>query len=260
MSPLDDPGSSSSSDEDHSLITQAETRPRGFQPWGFKELRFRIDNFSGKDGSDDFEALVEDYKEVTAYCGWTDDQRAWWFSWFLSGPAKVTWQRSLKNTDKASWDRTVEIYCGQYGIHLDPRTAYQQCQELHHEMFGSAQGLLDAMRDYQHMAPRKLTDETLESILWNEVPVELQKEVKEITDGSVQELLHKLLRAEAVLQERARWSTQQTSKRYLVVAGVKPQSYSNPDVELVPHKKQQQDTNYSREMSMQRVKCFNCHQ
>jgi len=71
-----------------------------------------------------------------------------------------------------------------------------------------AQGLLDAMQDYQCMAPRKLTDETLESILWNKVPIELQKEVKENTDGSVKELLHKLLKAETVLQERARSSTQ----------------------------------------------------
>jgi len=54
------------------------------------------------------------------------------------------------------------------------------------------------------MALRKLTDETLELILWNKVPVELQQEVKEITDGSVQELLHRLLRAEATLQERTR--------------------------------------------------------
>ena len=41
------------------------------------------------------------------------------------------------------------------------------------------QGLLDAMRDYQRMAPNKLTDDVLESILWNKVPVELEKEVKE---------------------------------------------------------------------------------
>ena len=55
------------------------------------------------------------------------------------------------------------------------------------------------------MAPQKLTDVCLESILWNKVPVELQREVKEITtDGSVHELLQKLLRAEAVIQERAR--------------------------------------------------------
>ena len=56
------------------------------------------------------------------------------------------------------------------------------------------------------MAPRKLTDDTLESILWNKVPVELQQEVKEITDGSVQELLQKLLRAESVIAERKRRS------------------------------------------------------
>ena len=39
----------------------------------------------------------------------------------------------------------------------------------------SAQGLLEAMRDYQRMAPTKLTDETLESILWNKAPVRLQR-------------------------------------------------------------------------------------
>ena len=70
--------------------------------------------------------------------------------------------------------------------------------------FGSAQGLLDAMRDYQRMAPEKLTDATLESILWNKVPIALQQELKEILDGSVQELLQKLLRAEATLRERER--------------------------------------------------------
>ena len=42
----------------------------------------------------------------------------------------------------------------------------------------SVQGLMKAMHDYQRMAPRKLTDDTLESILWNKVPVELQQEVK----------------------------------------------------------------------------------
>ena len=96
------------------------------------------------------------------------------------------------------------MYQGQYGIHLDPRTAYQRCHELRYDQFSSVQGLLDAMRDYQRMAPHKLRDETLESILWNKVPVELQQEVKEITDGSVQELLQKLLRAESVIAERKR--------------------------------------------------------
>ena len=112
----------------------------------------------------------------------------------------------MKSEDKSLWEKIVEVYKGQYGIHLDPCTAYQRCHELSYDQFGSAQGLLDAMRDYQRMAPNKLTDETLESILWNKVPIELQKEVKEIPDGSVQELLHRLLRAEAVLAERRRRS------------------------------------------------------
>ena len=66
MSPLDDPSSNSSSDEDHSLIAQAEAHPKGLQPRGFKKILFRIDKFSGKDGNNDFEVWVEDYKEPTA--------------------------------------------------------------------------------------------------------------------------------------------------------------------------------------------------
>ena len=68
------------------------------------------------------------------------------------------------------------------------------------------------MREYQRMAPERLSDSILESILWNKVPVELQKEVGEITDGSVQELLMKLLRAESVVAERKRRSQDTTDK------------------------------------------------
>ena len=42
----------------------------------------------------------------------------------------------------------------------------------------------------------------MESILWNKVLLELQQELKEIPDGSVQELLQKLLCAEITIQER----------------------------------------------------------
>ena len=59
---------------------------------------------------------------------------------------------------------------------MDPRTAYQRCHDLQYNRFGSVQGLLEAMRDYQHMAPQKLSDANLESILWNKVPIKLQKE------------------------------------------------------------------------------------
>ena len=68
------------------------------------------------------------------------------------------------------------------------------------------------MREYQRMAPEKLSDSTLESILWNKIPIELQQEVKEITDVSVQKLLMKLLRAEAVVAERKRRSRETTEK------------------------------------------------
>ena len=171
---------------------------------GFRSLTNRIDKFSGKQGDDDFELWLLDFTEATNDCGWSNQQRARWFSWFLSGPAKGTWQHTVKEGDKTSWSKIVGIYRGQYGVHLDPRTAYQRCQELQYSQFGSAQGLLDAMRDYQRMAPRKLNDETLESILWNKVPIELQKELGEIPDGFVQELLQRVLCAEMVIQERAR--------------------------------------------------------
>ena len=86
---------------------------------------------------------------------------------------------------------------------MDPSIAYQKCQELQYSQFGSAQGLLYAMRDYYHrMASEKLTDAMMESILWNKVPLELQQELKEIPDGSVKELLQKLLREEMTIQER----------------------------------------------------------
>ena len=52
--------------------------------------------------------------------------------------------------------------------------------------FGSVQGLLEAMRDYQRMTPQKLSDANLESILWNKVSIKLQKEVGQLTEGSLQ--------------------------------------------------------------------------
>ena len=51
------------------------------------------------------------------------------------------------------------------------------------------------------MVPQKLIDTLLESILWNKVPIKLQREVKEVTDGLVQELLQRLLKAESVVEE-----------------------------------------------------------
>ena len=72
---------------------------------------------------------------------------------------------------------------------MDPRTAYQHYDKLQYNLFDSVQGLMSAMKDYQRMAPGMLKDTVLESILWNKAPVSLQQEIKEITVGSVQELL-----------------------------------------------------------------------
>ena len=188
------------SDEDHLPTVPTECR----QPPAFKDLRSRLDKFSGKSGEGDFEIWLEDYSEATQNCGWSDEQRARWFSWFITGPAKITWQRTLTSEDKLSWERIKTVYKAQYGIHIDPRTAYQHCQELLYEQFNSVQGLMTAMREYQQMAPTMLTDAVMESILWNKVPVALQQEVKELSVGNVQVLLQKLLRAESVVQERSR--------------------------------------------------------
>ena len=78
-----------------------------------------------------------------------------------------------------------------------PRTAYLRCHELQYNDFTSVQGLLEAMKDYQQMAPDKLSNDNLISILWNKVLFKLQKEVGKIKDWSLQELLQRLLRAEA---------------------------------------------------------------
>ena len=85
---------------------------------------------------------------------WADVERARWLSWFLAGSMKVTWQRTVKPEDKSSWQKIVEIFRGQYGVHMDPRTAYQHCHDLQYDSFGSVQGLLESMRDYQRMAPQ----------------------------------------------------------------------------------------------------------
>ena len=115
------------------------------------------------------------------------------------------------------------------------------------------------------MAPQKLTDVCLESILWNKVPVELQQEVKEITtDGSVHELLQKLLRAEAVIQERARREKAKGNES-TTGSGRNQRSHKrniNSSTELT-HKLTETKsipTRMESEMSVRGVKCFICKQ
>ena len=77
---------------------------------------------------------------------------------------------------------------------MDPSIAYQKYQELQYSQFGSAQGLLNAMRDYYHrMASEKLTDVMMESILWNKVPLEFtagaERDPRWISKGATPEAL-----------------------------------------------------------------------
>ena len=119
------------------------------------------------------------------------------------------------------------------------------------------------MRDYQRMAPHKLTDGTLESILWNKVPIELQQEVKEITDGSVQELLQRLLRAEAVLAERKRRSQYpEIASKITSSSQERGQGQINRSTTRDHGRTGRRSTISSSatgEMSSREVKCFNCH-
>ena len=90
----------------------------------------------------------------------------------VSGPAKVTWQSTHTAKQKADRKSIVKIFLGQYGVHVNRFTAYQRCSELHYDQLGSAQGLLNAIHEYQRMAPKKFNDSILRSILWYKVPIQ----------------------------------------------------------------------------------------
>ena len=102
-------------------------------PPGFKDICARVGIFSGKKGEEDFDLWLSDYKEATADFEWIDEKRAKWFSWFLEGPAKATWQCMLTDEERTSWTAIARIFQGQYGVHMDPRTAYLRCHELRYE-------------------------------------------------------------------------------------------------------------------------------
>ena len=129
------------------------------------------------------------------------------------------------------------------------------------------------MRDYQRKAPQKLRDETLESILWNKVPIELQQEVREIIDGSVQELLQKLLKAESVIAERKQHNHTRQSTRDppavrnrntdrpqtgRTVEGPQPNSTGDDANPTNTPSRRSRQSMFRGEASRQYVKCFNC--
>ena len=90
-----------------STLVQRSSTVRPHPP-GFREVSSRVEKFSGKRAEDGtFEVWLDDFEEATTDCGWTDDMRARWFSWFVSGPAKATWQRTLTTEQKRDWKSIV---------------------------------------------------------------------------------------------------------------------------------------------------------
>ena len=124
--------SSSSESSEDTVLSASATPVRNApkcspHPPGFKEISSRVEKFSGKRAEDGtFEVWLDDFEEATTDCGWSDKMRATWFSWFVNGPAKATWQRTLTTDQKKDWKCIVKVFRGQYGVHVDPRTAYQR--------------------------------------------------------------------------------------------------------------------------------------
>ena len=88
----DEQSSQSSDDEDSVERSSVESNWDSNKPHppGFRQLCNRVPKFSGRGGDSDFALWVEDFEEGSADCGWSNAQRARWFSWFIAGPAKTT--------------------------------------------------------------------------------------------------------------------------------------------------------------------------
>ena len=98
--------------DEGSTISQASGRQRhkaNQHPPGFKEIRSREDKLTEKQAEDDFELWFTNFEEATLAYGWSDDQKAGWFSWFISGPAKATWQRTLTAEQKTYRGHSMQI-------------------------------------------------------------------------------------------------------------------------------------------------------
>ena len=100
----DDHASSSSenSDSTSTVRSQASNKTKRVlrqpHPPGFKEMRSRIQPFSGKRGEEDFQLWLKDYEEAFADCQWSDRERSRWFSWFITGFAKATYMAENAET------------------------------------------------------------------------------------------------------------------------------------------------------------------
>ena len=96
-------------------------------------------------------------------------------------------------------------------------------------------------------------------------PFKLQKEVGEIKDWSLQELLQRLLRAEARVEERERRTNQNVPRRRRVQADsdggnpVNQASDGGVPPKAVKDKNRGTNTRGNPELELRNVKCFGCH-
>ena len=66
---------------------------------------------------------LADYCEAMTDCGWSDDLKARWFSWFLAGAAKHIWQCTLSGEDTTKWSSIVASYRSHYRFYIELKTA-----------------------------------------------------------------------------------------------------------------------------------------
>ena len=143
---------------------------------------------------------------------------------------------------------------------MDPRTAYLHCHELQYGDFCSVQGLLEAIK----IPPDQISNDNLISILWNKVPIKLQKEVGEIKDWSLQELLYCLLRAEARVAEceccnpqfgpkRRLYSKHKVDSSTVKKVGSKEKTQADSSKKKFEYK-----ANIDAEMRIKNLKCYKC--
>ena len=69
------------------------------QPLGFKEICSRVGKSSGRKCDEDFGLWLADFEEATDDFTWSSETHANWFSWFVEGPAKATWQHTLSTEE-----------------------------------------------------------------------------------------------------------------------------------------------------------------
>ena len=102
------------------------------------------------------------------------------------------------------------------------------------------------MREYQHIAPSKLSDANLESILWNKVPYAMQREVGEMKEWTLNEVFQRLLKAESRVLERERRQQGTTSNVVSIQEEAKETTYSRQNGHVTDNSQSQRGRTHLR--------------